>query len=268
MAVIKIVPKPGPAGSPGITGAQGVQGVKGDIGLQGPTGLQGTVGPQGLTGIGTQGLTGIQGATGQAGTSIKLKGSVNSTSELPSTNNLINDAYIDQETENLFVWNGTSWIDVGQIVGPQGPQGPQGADGSTTYYSEGTGISIVDTTISIDETVVTYEELNSLIYKSPWYEITTTAEVLLDSWQLSERRVAEYTVQIAQGTSHHCEKILVVSDVNLVSYTKYGIITNGDEIEELNVSATENGNLGRLIIQISNADLSNASVQILKSVVS
>ena len=39
------------------------------------------------------------------------------------------DAYIVESDGNLYVSNGTSWIDVGQIQGPPGPQGIQGAQG-------------------------------------------------------------------------------------------------------------------------------------------
>ena len=113
----------GPMGATGATGATGAKGDKGDTGLQG---LQGPQGPQGL-----QGIQGPQGSQGQAGASVSLKGSVNSVSELPNTNNESGDSYINQADGNLYVWTGTSWFDAGQIVGPNGPQGPQGISGNT-----------------------------------------------------------------------------------------------------------------------------------------
>jgi hypothetical protein len=137
----------GPSGAQGLQGPQGPQGIQGEQGLQGPmgatgaTGAQGEQGPQGDTGPqglqgpegpqGLQGIQGVQGSQGQAGASVTLKGSVNSVSELPNTNNESGDSYINQADGNLYVWTGTSWFDAGQIVGPEGPQGPQGIAGNT-----------------------------------------------------------------------------------------------------------------------------------------
>ena len=56
---------------------------------------------------------------------------------MPSTGNQPNDAYIVTADGDLYVWDGTQWDNVGQIVGPQGPTGaagptgPQGAVGPT-----------------------------------------------------------------------------------------------------------------------------------------
>jgi microcystin-dependent protein len=41
----------------------------------------------------------------------------------------VNDAYIVEADGDLYVWDGTEWNSVGQIVGPQGPQGIQGIQG-------------------------------------------------------------------------------------------------------------------------------------------
>ncbi|CAB4155711.1 Collagen triple helix repeat [uncultured Caudovirales phage] len=140
----------GPIGNTGTTGATGSQGPigatgpKGDIGQtgpagpQGPTGLTGLTGPQGPQGLkgdtgltGPQGIQGTQGIQGQAGASVTLKGSVANTAALPASNNTIGDSYINDSDGNLYVWNGSTWFDAGQIVGPQGPAGPQGPQGLT-----------------------------------------------------------------------------------------------------------------------------------------
>jgi hypothetical protein len=42
----------------------------------------------------------------------------------------VGDAYINDADGNLYFWNGTSWTDAGQIVGPTGPQGTTGFVGS------------------------------------------------------------------------------------------------------------------------------------------
>jgi hypothetical protein len=105
----------------GDTGLQGIQGIKGDKGDKGDTGLTGPEGPQGPLGE-----TGSQGA---AGTGITLKGSVAAVGDLPATLNAVGDAYIVNADGNLWVWNGASFTDAGQIVGPEGPTGPQGIQG-------------------------------------------------------------------------------------------------------------------------------------------
>jgi hypothetical protein len=84
------------------------------------------VGPTGATGD-----RGPTGATGPQGVAIRLRGSVELTSELPGTGNQINDAFIVQSDGDLYVWSGSQWTTVGQIVGPEGPLGPTGPDGPT-----------------------------------------------------------------------------------------------------------------------------------------
>jgi hypothetical protein len=97
------------------------------IGPTGPTGADSTVpGPQGITG--PQGDTG---PTGPQGTAISLKGSVANSGLLPTGPNFVNDAYVVDADGDLYVWNGTTWYNVGQIVGPQGPVGPTGQTGET-----------------------------------------------------------------------------------------------------------------------------------------
>ena len=83
---------------------------------------------------------GLIGPTGPQGISITMKGTVPTTADLP-TGAAVNDAWIVTADENLWVWNGTTWVDAGQIIGPQGEIGPTGptgpmptsVDGGTPY---------------------------------------------------------------------------------------------------------------------------------------
>jgi hypothetical protein len=80
------------------------------------------------------GEVGPTGATGAQGTSITVKGQVANVVNLPPTGNTVNDAYIVSANGNLYVWNGSIWVNAGPIVGPTGPQGitgPQGNVGPT-----------------------------------------------------------------------------------------------------------------------------------------
>ena len=81
--------------------------------------------------IGIVGPTGPTGPTGAAGTSFIVKGSVPTVGDLPSSGNTTGDAYIVTATQDLYVWNGTAWTNVGKIVGPTGPTGAAGAVGAT-----------------------------------------------------------------------------------------------------------------------------------------
>lgn len=92
--------------------------------------MTGIMGPKG-----DKGDKGDRGEKGDAGTSVVILGSYNSVAELRAahpTGNL-GDAYLING--DLYVWEGSSWTNVGNIKGPQGapgetgPQGPQGEKG-------------------------------------------------------------------------------------------------------------------------------------------
>ena len=73
----------------------------------------------------------VKGEKGATGSACVILGSVANPSLLPTTAN-IGDAYIVDSDGDLYVYNGSSFTSVGQIVGPQGPQGltgPQGVKG-------------------------------------------------------------------------------------------------------------------------------------------
>jgi hypothetical protein len=130
----------GDTGNTGATGPQGIQGVPGTAGVDGATGPQGVPGTPGAEGpVGPQGPQGIQGETGAAGTGINVKGQVPDVGSLPPTGNSDGDAYIVQDTGDMWIWDTETgvWINAGPIQGPQGeqgipgPTGPQGVKGDT-----------------------------------------------------------------------------------------------------------------------------------------
>lgn len=55
---------------------------------------------------------------GADGTSITIKGSTDSVSKLPMTGNTVGDSYIIGD--NLYIWDGVNWQNVGQIKGEDG----------------------------------------------------------------------------------------------------------------------------------------------------
>ena len=103
---------------------------KGDIGPQGPQGEKGDTGPQG-----PQGIQGPQGEKGDTGSDFKISGYYLdlATLQMTVTAPKIGDVYGVGAAApyNIFIWDGTEWIDNGTIQGPQGPQGPKGEKGDT-----------------------------------------------------------------------------------------------------------------------------------------
>ena len=69
----------------------------------------------------------IKGEDGQDGTSVNIKGSVDDVNELPDSDNVAGDGYILTTNGHLYVWDGDSWVDCGQI------KGDNGDDGQTPY---------------------------------------------------------------------------------------------------------------------------------------
>lgn len=67
----------------------------------------------------------IKGERGEDGTSIKIKGTLNSTSELPVPPEDASDCYIIGY--DLYVWDGDSWVNAGPF------KGQDGEDGKSTY---------------------------------------------------------------------------------------------------------------------------------------
>jgi hypothetical protein len=130
----------GYTGSLGYTGSVGIGytgSTSGYIGSTGYTGSQGIgyTGSLGNSGfVGSIGYSGSQGPRGADGTSVRILGSVSTYTNLPGYPNSyvgsIGNGYIVLDTGHLWVWNGTTWIDAGNITGPQGNLGYSGSSGA------------------------------------------------------------------------------------------------------------------------------------------
>lgn len=103
---------------------------KGDVGPQGPQGEKGDIGPQG-----PQGIQGPQGEKGETGRAFKISGYYTDLAALQTavTAPEIGDVYGVGAAApyNIFIWDGTEWVDNDTIQGPQGPQGEKGDTGAT-----------------------------------------------------------------------------------------------------------------------------------------
>lgn len=134
----------GDTGATGPTGDPGADGADGATGPVGPTGATATIeigevstsepGSEAqITNSGTntaaildfvipRGVTGPTGPTGpkgENGTGIQLKASAEECT-------VVGDAYINQDTGHVMIYNGTSFDDGGEIKGPQGDTGATG----------------------------------------------------------------------------------------------------------------------------------------------
>lgn len=120
---VNVGPYVGPEGPQGPAGPTGPKGDQGDQGIDGPQGPKGDTGAAGATGA-----TGPQGPMGAA---LKAKGTVATQSALPS-GAALGDLWTTEDTGYGYAWDGSSWISLGLMRGPQGDdglQGLQGADG-------------------------------------------------------------------------------------------------------------------------------------------
>lgn len=76
------------------------------------------------------GLLGPTGPSGPPGTTVIFKGTVPTVGDLPVSAS-VGDGYVVQADNNLYVWDGSTWNNVGPIIGPTGPTGPAGVAGPT-----------------------------------------------------------------------------------------------------------------------------------------
>lgn len=96
-------------GSDGLLFTSASAGGSGERGPEGPEGPQGPEGPK-----------------GDPGTSVKIVGSVEQASQLPSSAEPGDGYLVDG---NLWVWGGSGWNNVGRVQGPPGERGPEGPQG-------------------------------------------------------------------------------------------------------------------------------------------
>ena len=135
----------GYSGISGFSGYSGISGFSGSgvSGWSGISGYSGFSGISGYSGSGVSGYSGFSGYSGQQGTSINVKGSVANPTLLPLVGNNLNDAYIVDSNGDLYIWTGTTWNNVGEIVGPTGQSGISGFSGYSgiSGFSGFSGIS-------------------------------------------------------------------------------------------------------------------------------
>jgi hypothetical protein len=133
----------GTSGVNGADGTSGINGIDGTSGTSGINGIDGTSGTSGITGVdGTSGTSGVDGAPGMG---ITFKGAIATSASLPTSGQQIGDAYLSDDTDVLYIWDGSQWVDGGSIQGPAGASGTSGSSG--VNGADGTsGINGIDGT--------------------------------------------------------------------------------------------------------------------------
>lgn len=74
-------------------------------------------------------IKGAKGEKGDPGTGIKIKGKYDSLSALQAAHPKADEGDAYMAGTNLYVWNGSAWIDCGNIQGPKGEKGDTGLQG-------------------------------------------------------------------------------------------------------------------------------------------
>ncbi|WP_304107297.1 hypothetical protein [Phascolarctobacterium succinatutens] len=81
--------------------------------------------------VNIKGPQGVQGKKGDPGTGITIKGKYDSLSALQAAHPKADEGDAYMAGTNLYVWNGSAWVDCGNIQGPKGDKGDTGAKGDT-----------------------------------------------------------------------------------------------------------------------------------------
>jgi hypothetical protein len=130
-------------------------------------------------------------------------------------------------------------------------------------------VDLIDTTsyyaVSLEARVEALELADNTLITG---NVTTNNATTIDSWTLGSSRTIEYLIEIRQGAKQYASKLLILSNQSLVNYTNYGIITIGDDINGLSITAVPDSGQGKLIVTISDATATNASVKVIKTAIS
>jgi len=121
----------------GLPGSEGPAGENGEDGKDGLSAYEIAV-ENGFVGNEAEWLASLVGPPGADGSTFNILGSVPTPGDLPAERPdgaLLEDgdAFVTDNTGDLYVWDGSTWVNYGSLTGPPGPNGADGADGLSAY---------------------------------------------------------------------------------------------------------------------------------------
>lgn len=135
---------------------------------------------------------------------------------------------------------------------------PTGAD-----YSD-----LIDTTsyyaTSLESRVEALEATGESLIEAT---ISSSSPTVVHQWAADSFTTIEYIIQIIQGTKFYACKILLLNNSTDIDYTKYGIISLGDDMSDLAITSEINGDFGQLLVTISDANTTSAYVKVIKTAI-
>lgn len=95
---------------------------------------------------------GPTGPPGPSGRGLTPKGSLPSAANLPTGGNEVGDLWLAEDTNTAWVWDGTTWISLGQLLrGPAGPPGPSTISvGATTTRAPNLPATVTNSGSALD----------------------------------------------------------------------------------------------------------------------
>jgi hypothetical protein len=236
-----------PAGPTGATGAQGSTGPAGPTGASGPTGATGPQGDIGATGAqGVQGQQGATGPTGATGVGIEFFGEWSAATTYKKGDIVLfaSNSYISKINNNINVapqgapssLNNWSISGFSGATGPQGASGSQGPAGATgaqgpagaTGAQGATGPNADQSVNTTSNVTFASVNLGGVVNSSKLVgPITTSTQVELDTWDITQYQSAKYFVQTLDEGKVQVEEIVLVYGSGNINISRYGQIVTG-----------------------------------------
>ena len=115
-----------------------------------------------------------------------------------------------------------------------------------------TGSVTLDSKVNVDTSTIT---------------VSTTSATTVNTLSSLTHRSAEYLVQVTQGSKQTVSKLVMIHDGTTASISEYAVIELGGTRIPLTLSATMSGTDVLLQATITDADTTNATVEIVRTAI-
>lgn len=166
------------------------------------------------------GVHGINGINGKDGTSVKILGSYDNESQLPSSyDGEVGDGYLING--DLYVWNGSEWTNVGNIQGPAGTDGVGVVSITELYYLSGSKTEQIGDEWS--ETPKTWSPgkylwtKSAILYTNSETPVYTTP-ICDSSWEaVNEIQIGGRNLLKNSGIEHTAPRLILIDTYDILS---------------------------------------------------